>query len=119
MSKLYVMIKNYLKLIFRNKVMIIVVPIATILVVAALANAFHTLLDNAEDISEIKMGYELPPDSKYAIVEQMMVKSLAEQSITAVSYETGDPEKLLANGDIDVFVAFDKDGYHIYVTIKR
>ena len=74
MNKLYIMIKNYLKLIFRNKVMIIVVPIATILVVAALANAFHTLLDSAEDISEIRMGYEMPADSKYAMLEKMMVK---------------------------------------------
>lgn len=119
MSKLYVMIKNYLKLIFRNKVMIIVVPTATILVVAALANAFHTLLDNAEDISEIKMGYELSADSKYAFVEQMMVKSLAEQDITAVAYETGDPEQLLNDGDVDVFVAFEKDGYHIYGDDKK
>ena len=119
MSKLYVMIKNYLKLIFRNKVMIIVVPIATILVVAALANAFHTLLDYAEDISGIKMGYELPADSKYAFVEQMMVKSLAEQDITAVAYETGDPEQLLNAGDVDVFVAFEKDGYHIYGDDKK
>ncbi|MCQ2529333.1 MAG: ABC transporter permease [Saccharofermentans sp.] len=119
MNKLYVMIKNYLKLIFRNKVMIIVVPIATVLVVAALANAFHTLLDTNEDVSDFKMGYEMADDSKYAFVEKIMMDSFEEQGVETVEYEKGDPEALISQGDIDVFVVFNKDSYHIYGDEKK
>ena len=47
MGKLGIIIKNNLKLMVRNKVMIFAAVISTVLVVAALSNAFHTLLDQA------------------------------------------------------------------------
>lgn len=119
MNKLLVIIKNYLKLIFRNKVMIIVVPIATVLVVAALANAFHTLLDINDDVADFKMGYEMSEDSKYAFVENIMMSSFEEQGVEAVEYEHGDPEDLISNGSVDVYVTFDRDSYHIYGDDKK
>ncbi len=119
MNKLLVIIKNYLKLIFRNKVMIIVVPIATVLVVAALANAFHTLLDTNDDISDFKMGYEMSEDSKYAFVEDIMMTSFEDQGVETVEFEHGDPEDLISNGSVDVYVAFEKDSYHIYGDEKK
>ncbi|MCQ2532825.1 MAG: ABC transporter permease [Saccharofermentans sp.] len=119
MNKLLVIIKNYLKLIFRNKVMIIVVPIATVLVVAALANAFHTLLDTNDDVADFKMGYEMPADSKYAFMENIMMSSFEEQGVETVEYEKADPEEIISKGDIDVFVTFEKDSYHIYGDDKK
>ena len=47
MSRIWIITKNNLKLIFRNKSMPILVVLGTILVVAAVANAFLTRLDNA------------------------------------------------------------------------
>lgn len=114
MNKLLVMIKNYLKLIFRNKVMIIVVPIATVIVVAALANAFHTLLDTNESVSDFKVGYEMAEDSQYAYAEDFLMTSFDEQGISTIEYENGDPEMLIKNGDVDVYVDFEGDSYHIY-----
>ena len=119
MNKLLVIIKNYLKLIFRNKVMIIVVPIATVLVVAALANAFHTLLDTNDDVADFKMGYEIQEDSKYAFIEDIMMSSFEEQGVETVEYEHGNPEDLISNGSVDVYVTFDRDSYHIYGDDKK
>ena len=119
MNKLYVMIKNYLKLIFRNKVMIIVVPIATVLVVAALANAFHTLLDTNDDVSDFKVGYEMAEDSQYTYAEDFLMASFNEQGVSTIEYENGDPEMLIKNGDVDVYVDFEGDSYHIYGDDKK
>lgn len=119
MNKLFVIIKNYLKLIFRNKVMIIVVPVATVLVFAALANAFHTLLDSAEEVTDFKMGYEMSDSSRYAILENILVDNFNKEGVTAQSYKDSNPEELIQNGEVDVFVNFDKDSYHIYGDDKK
>ena len=95
MSRIWIITKNNLKLIFRNKSMPILVVLGTILVVAAVANAFHTLLDNAERTDGFTVGYEMQEDSKYAAAESFWIEGMEKENITVKAFQNADPEKII------------------------
>lgn len=114
MSKLMTISKNNLKLMLRNKVMIIVIVVASIMVIAALSNAFHSLLDEAESKVEFEIGYVIDDESKYKFVEEVFASELKDQGINATKYGEISPEKALEEGAVDVFIVFGKNDYQIY-----
>jgi len=119
MSKIWIITKNYLKLIFRTKAMLIITILGTLLVVAAVSSAFRTLLDKAEQETDFSVGYEMQDDSKYKIVESAWTEGLAKENITVKNFSKADPEKIVKDGEADVFVVFGKDGYRIVGSDKK
>ena len=113
MSRLFYLTKNYLKLIFRAKAVIIVTVIGCLIVIAALQNSFHTLLDSVDRDTSFTVGYEMEDDSKYKPVESILVKGFEDEGITVRKYESQDPEKLIKSGDVDVYIDFGGDSYSL------
>ena len=113
MSRIITLTKNYLKLIFRAKSVIIITIVGALVVIAALTNVFHTLLDQAETGEDFTIGYEMSEDSKYSYAEDYLKEGFEDEGLTVVKYDNADPEKLLRDGSIDVFIDFGEDDYSI------
>ena len=119
MGKLGIIIKNNLKLMLRNKVMIVVVIVSTVLVVAALSNAFHNLLDQAEDAKEFTVGYQMTENSLFARYEKILHAQLEKEGISFRKYNGEVPEKIVEEGQVEVFIDFGDEDYHIYGSSKN
>ena len=113
MNKVTVVVKNYLKLLFRAKAMMVIIVVGMLVVVAALVSAFHTLLDKAEGSENFSVGYEMTEDSRYKLIESGIVNALNMQGIDVKKYEDEDPEELIGDGDVDVMVVFEDEDYRI------
>ena len=113
MSRIFTLTKNYLKLIFRAKSVIIITIVGALVVIAALTNVFHTLLDQAETGEDFTIGYEMSEDSKYSYAEEYIKEGFEDEGLTVVKYDNADPEKLIRDGSIDVFINFGEDSYSI------
>ena len=114
MSKVGIIIKNNLKLMLRNKIMIFVVIVGTVLVVAALSNAFHNLLDQAENEDEFEVGYQMTENSLFAEYEERLYSQLEENGVSFIRYNGVMPSKIVEEGQVQVFIDFDDEDYHIY-----
>lgn len=121
MSRLWIVTKNYIKMIFRKPVWLAIIVLGAVLVVAALSGAFHTLLDDSEEAGEFKLGYRMSSDSKYSFMEQMITEGFKERNVYSVKYESEgiSPENVIENGEVDVFADFSGDDYHIYSSGKK
>ena len=113
MSRIFTLTKNYLKLILRAKSVIIITIVGALVVIAALTNVFHTLLDQAETGEDFTIGYEMSEDSKYSYAEEYIKEGFEDEGLTVVKYDNADPEKLIRDGSIDVFIDFGEDSYSI------
>ncbi|MBO4243078.1 MAG: ABC transporter permease [Clostridiales bacterium] len=113
MSRLFYIAKNYLKLIMRSKAMIIITVLGTIMVVAALSSTFRTILNEAEKDTDFAIGYHMEDDSIYSIAETQLADGFETEGLTVIKYIDEDPEELIKNGDVEVFIDFEKDSYSI------
>ena len=119
MGKLGIIIKNNLKLMLRNKIMIFAVIVGTVLVVAALSNAFHNLLDQAENANEFELGYQMTENSLFAGYEENLRLYLEEQGIFCRKYNGAEPAQIVGDGQVEVFIDFGNEDYHIYGNTKN
>lgn len=119
MSKLGIIIKNNLKLMLRNKIMIFAVIVSPVLVVAALSNAFHNLLDQAENANEFEVGYQMTENSLFSEYEEILHSQLEEEGISLRKYNGEVPEKIVEDGQVEVFIDFGDEDYHIYGADKN
>lgn len=113
MSRIFILTKNYLKLIFRAKSVLIITVVGALVVMAALTNVFHTLLDQAETGEEFTIGYEMDEDSRYSAVEEFLKEGFEEEGMTVIEYSDADPDALIKEEKIDVFIDFEGDSYSI------
>lgn len=120
MSALFTVIKNNLKLIIRNKALVIGVMLGMILVIAALSNAFHNLLDSAEANADFSVSYQASAGSE--MFEEAFTQALSGQDIGYVringSLSEDRIEKMISSGETDVFVTVAEDGFKIYGSTK-
>ena len=119
MNKLRIIIKNNLKLMLRNKIMIFAVIVSPVLVVAALSNAFHNLLDQAENLNEFEVGYQMTENSLFSQYEEILHSQLEEEGISFRRYNGEVPEKIVEDGQVEVFIDFGDENYHIYGADKN
>lgn len=119
MNKLWILVKNNFKMIFRKKAMLVVIVLSALLVIAALANAFHTLLDRHEDAGRFKLGYSMSENSLYSQMEKLLTDGFKEQGIETEKYSDKTAEELIKSGQVDVFVEFGDADYRIYGNEKK
>lgn len=119
MNKFGIIVKNNLKLIFRNKVLMAIVFICVFLVIAALSNAFHTLLDSADELRDFTIGYTMDEANVLSIMEDTMVQMFEEEGVSVQKYDDADPTQIIKDGKAEVFIVFDADKYHIFGDDKK
>ena len=109
---LYLM-KNNFKLIFRNKLAVVVLLLGPLLTIALLSNAFNSLMQSYKAPERFTVGYR--NDSKILSGNLETVKNAAgEAGIVLYEYPEGEPSALIANNDLSAFVEFHGGNYRLY-----
>ena len=119
MYKILIMIKNYTKLLWRRKAMIIITLIGLVVIVSTVANAFHTLLDKNDETGGFNLGYVIEEGSRYEPVEAMLMDEFGKKDIKTQRYNSADPMAVIESGEQDVFIDFGKDSYSITGNKKK
>lgn len=109
---LYLM-KNNFKLIFRNKLAIVVLLLGPLLTIALLSNAFNSLMQSYQTPERFTVGYR---DNSMILSGNLeTVKDTAEKAgIVLYEYPEGEPSVLIANNDLSAFVEFHADNYRLF-----
>lgn len=110
----WTMIKNNFKLMFRNKLTIVLAILGPILVIATLSSAFHDLLYSGYSKEGFTMGYNIDEGSPYAVCKEQMLKVLEEQGITCSEFPKEDPDTVLKAGRADLFLQLNREGSILY-----
>lgn len=108
------LIKNNLKLMFRNKWAIAVMLVGPILVIMMLTSAFSNLLKTYEGVDSFKAGYRLEDGSMPAEAVSQMKETGKAYGITFYEYPDGNPEKLIQDNNLAAFVRLEKGKYTLY-----
>ena len=112
MNILYLM-KNNLKLIFRNKLAVAVLLIGPILTIALLSNAFKSLLSSYKAPDEFTVGYR-DTDSSFSESMDTIKDAGKDAGLILKEYPDGEPEELIRNNELSAFVVLSKDEYTVY-----
>ena len=108
------LIKNNLKLMLRNKWILLVMLLGPILVIAILSSAFEDFMQFYEGVEEFQVGYCLEEGSLYASYMEEVKSAGKEAGIDLIAYTTGDPEKIMNKNDLAAYVEFGTDRYTVY-----
>lgn len=107
---LWYMIKNNVKLIFRNKILVISVLIAPVAIIAILSGAFKELLSTYEMKDTITIAYSVSEDSPYApYMEQLSKISVGDQILFMNDQKGKEEIKTILN----------KNKYHAFLEINQ
>ena len=107
------LIKNYLKMMFRNPVNILLFTVAPLILVAVLSSAFSSMMDSYERAETFTVGYSVAKGSEAEAYMQPIAEIFNENKIEFKEYSDGDPEELLYKEDLAGFIQFSKDDYVI------
>ena len=112
------LIKNNLKLMFRNKWAIFFLLIAPLLTILLVSNAFDSLMKSYEVPDEFSVGYR---DSGSILSENMdtVKDSAREAGIIFTECPEGEPQELMEKNGFSAFVEFGKDEYTVYKSDKH
>lgn len=110
------LIKNNIKLMLRNKAMLIVMAVLPVVVISLLSSIFEELLNDSYEMDDFVCGYSISESSGYKdIVEQLEV-ALGENQITLKEYASSytDYQNGMENNEFSVFVDIADDKCTIY-----
>lgn len=110
---LLTIIKNNFKLMLRNKMVLLMMIVAPILVIAALASAFHGLLSNSYTTENFTIGYYFEENSPFAQMEDAFLKVMKEQNIATEKYSSNEMEYAVTKGRVDIFLYCSEDSCEI------
>lgn len=108
------LIKNNLKLMIRNKWLIVSIILGPIFVIAILSSAFEELMKSYEKADAFQVGYRLEETEAFTAYIEQIKKAGEEAGIVFTEYPEGEPEKLISGNDLAGFVAFGKEEYIVY-----
>lgn len=108
------LIKNNLKLMFRNTWSIVVMLLGPILVIAVLSSAFSEMMKSYEGVEEFTVGYRVQ-EAEHQVMELM--KFVGEESgILFYEYPEGEIKDVVEKNGLAGFVELSKDTYTIYTS---
>lgn len=114
-------IKNNLKLILRNKIIIICLIIAPVGVLALLGSVFDDMMGTYTANNKMSVGYMIEGDSIYtnAMEAFSMQNTINQLSITKFQIEKEQIEDTVRNNDLAAFVLFTGKDYTFYESSKH
>ncbi len=108
------LIKNHMKLIYRNTWSLLVMLLGPLLVIITLSAAFTELMKSYEGVDGFSAGYRLSDDSGYEEIFEQIRPSAAEHGILLQEYPEGDIESLMEKNELAGFIDFSADSYVLY-----
>jgi len=112
----FILIKNNIKLMLRNKIILVVMAVLPVIIIALLSNVFGDLLSGDYSANDFTCGYQIEEGSDYNDFKEQLEDVLDENGITLKSYDYDycDYEDGFNNGEFDVIVKIGKESYTIY-----
>ena len=110
---IFYLIKNNFKLIFRNRLAVVILLIAPALTIALLSNAFDSMMRSYETPESFTVGYRCRNEDVSKNMD--VIKSSGKDAgIILNEYSEGDPSELIINYDLSAFVEFNEKDYMLY-----
>ncbi len=107
------LIKNNLKLMFRNKWTFLVLLVAPFLTIALLTSAFRSLMSVYEAPDEFSVGYR--ETGSFLSDSMDTVKDAGRDAgILLREYPDGDPSELMEKNELSAFIEFEDGKYTLY-----
>ena len=103
------LIKNNMKLMFRNPANLFLFIAGPLLVLSVLASAFSSLLESYKKQEPFVAGYRLAEASFYAAGVETLKAVAKEADMTFEEYPKGEPKELMDSHDLKVFVDFGEE----------
>ena len=110
---LYV-IKNYIKLMCRSSMNIILIVVTPIILIAVLSSAFSSLMASYEDAESFSAGYMISEENAMTPYIDSLTEAAKENDVTFIEFTDGEVEDIMRLNDIAGFVEFTEDSYVIY-----
>jgi len=112
----FTLIKNNIKLMLRNKVILAVMAILPVIIISLLSSIFEDLLSGSYSREDFTCGYQMINTSEYENMEEQLKDALKENGITLKNYKEDykDYEKGLKDEEYAVFISVDKKECTIY-----
>ena len=108
------LIKNNVKLMFRNTWSIWMMLVGPIVVIAALSSAFSGLMNSYTSAEKFSVGYRMAENSIMSGYMDAIKEAGEESGITFYEYPEGEPEEIIAHNELAGFVDFTEDQYVLY-----
>ena len=110
---LYV-IKNYIKLMCRSSMNVILLVVTPIILIAVLSSAFSSLMASYEEAESFTAGYKVTGENVMTPFIDILKEAAEENDISLIEYTEGEPEDVMRSDDLAGFVEFTEDSYVIY-----
>lgn len=108
------LIKNNLKLMFRNKWSMVIMLLGPILVIAILSSAFSALMKSYEGTEEFLAGYRLQASAQNDAIWKAVKSAGKEAGIFFYEYPEGEIKEVMEKNGLAGFVEFSEDAYVVY-----
>lgn len=110
------LIKNNVKLMFRNKWVLACLIIGPLVTIAILSSAFSDLMQSYEGVENFKAGYRIEEGSIFDANMETIKEAGKEAGITFLEYPAGKPKEVIENNGLAGFVEFGADDYTVYAS---
>ena len=111
---MWYLIKNNLKLMFRNKIIFAIMVFGPFFVIGILSSAFEELMKSYEPVEEFQAGYQIEKGSLWESSIETIKEAGEEAGIKLSEYPEGEPEELIQNNILAGFVKLGTDQYTVY-----
>ncbi len=110
------LIKNNIKLMFRNTWSMVVMLLGPILVIAVLSSAFSELMKSYEGVDEFAVGYRMQGAAQDHVMPDLAKLAGEEAGILFYEYPEGEIEEVMEKNRLAGFVEFSEDAYVVYTS---
>ena len=112
-----ILIKNNLKLMLRNKWILLMMTIMPVMVIGMLSNAFHDMLKTGESVMDpFTVGYCYAEGLEKMEGFDSLKEAFASADVTLKGYPQEEMKDLLKDEKIAAFVVFGENAYSLYKT---
>ena len=111
---MWYLIKNNLKLMFRNRIIFAIMVFGPFFVIGILSSAFEEMMKSYEPVEEFQAGYQIEKGSLWEGSIETIKEAGKEAGIKLSEYPEGEPEELVKNNILAGFVKLGTDKYTVY-----
>ncbi|MCR5431039.1 MAG: ABC transporter permease [Lachnospiraceae bacterium] len=110
------LIKNYIKMMLRSPLTILIYILGPTVVAAVLISAFTNLMKTYEGVDTFEVGYTIEEGSVFEAGIETLIDTFDENGIKFTLYMNEQPEEAIERKQLAGFVSFGKNDYTIYET---
>ncbi|MBP5181225.1 MAG: ABC transporter permease [Clostridiales bacterium] len=106
-------IKNYIKLMCRSSMNVILLTVTPIILIAVLSSAFSSLMDSYDEAEDFRAGYMVSEQNVLTPFIDTFTEEAEQNGVSFIEFTSGEPEELIRANDLAGFVEFTGDSYVI------